>query len=178
MHIWTSPTDLTEDTYYDTREKMKAILCPTLIKLAPCIDVQFSLKLETDWKPDLLCREKSWAEPEVLLLPRLRAGQRRSASSMLLILPARITRENCRAFHLLSGRWFSSNSILSFWGSVSLSSLELPASSLLPEGSNHLHSPCWMLRKAPSSNFTTHSYLLPLKLSSWSFYYMNPTAGI
>lgn len=69
MHIWTSPTDLTEDTYYDTREKMKAILCPTLIKLAPCIDVQFSLKLETDWKPDLLCREKSWAEPEVLLPP-------------------------------------------------------------------------------------------------------------
>lgn len=176
MHIWTSPTDLTEDTYYDTREKMKAILCPTLIKLAPCIDVQFSLKLETDWKPDLLCREKSWAWGPSS--PAWGRGRGHQPLSMLLILPARITRENCRAFHLLSGRWFSSNSILSFWGSVSLSSLELPASSLLPEGSNHLHSPCWMLRKAPSSNFTTHSYLLPLKLSSWSFYYMNPTAGI
>lgn len=152
MQIWTSPTDLTEDTYYDTREKMKASLCPTLIKLAPCIDVHFSLKLETDWKPDLLCREKNWAELEVLL-PLLEGRAEETSPFSRYSFHQLRSPENCRAFLLLSGKWFSSNSILSCWGSASLSSLTLPASSLLSAGL-HPHAGCWRRYHLPTWRHT------------------------
>lgn len=88
---------------------------------------------------------------------------------------AQIHRRELHSLSPLSGSRLSTESVLSCWAPASLSSLELPASSLPSVGLPSPHPPPWKLRSHHQTAPQTLSYLLPLKSSPWPFCYMSLT---